>query len=69
MKIRNMAKKFGVVVASSVLLSAPAFATTGAIDITEVVAVIAGFVTVAIALGIAFMKLTATRKGMGKLGG
>ncbi len=68
----NRTKQLGKkgVAATSIALatSAPAFASTS-VDVTEAIAVVAGFVVAAVALGIAYIKLSATKKGLGKLGG
>ncbi|KHT38047.1 hypothetical protein [Vibrio sinaloensis] len=67
MKIRNTFKKYAVAIAVSSVMAAPAFASS--VDVTEAVAVVGGFVAAAMLLGIAYIKLSATKKGLGKLGG
>lgn len=69
MKFKNMVKKYAVATVVSAGLASPAFATAGSVDMTEAIAVVAGFVVAAVALGIAYIKLSATKKGLGKLGG
>ncbi|WP_047044038.1 hypothetical protein [Vibrio mexicanus] len=67
-RTKQFGKKAAVATSVALATSAPAFASTS-IDVTEAVAVVAGFVVAAVALGIAYIKLSATKKGLGKLGG